>query len=54
MVKVDQDLCLGCGMCANMCPDGFEMVDGKAVVKNGNAECVKDTASACPVNAIKL
>ena len=30
---VDKDLCTGCGLCADSCPDVFEMQDAIAVVK---------------------
>ncbi|MDD3370072.1 MAG: ferredoxin [Lachnospiraceae bacterium] len=54
---VDQDLCIGCGMCAGMIPDLFEMQDtGKAA---GIAEVTEDTRTefdaamnGCPVAAI--
>ncbi len=51
MTKVNQDKCIGCGACAAMCPDGFEIKGGKAQVKNESA-CSKDAISICPVNAI--
>ena len=32
--KVDHDLCIGCGVCSDVCPDVFEMGDdGLAHVK---------------------
>ena len=52
MVKVDKDKCIGCGACAATCPEGFEMKDGKASVKSGDAGCVKDAVAGCPVQAI--
>ena len=53
MVKVDQDKCIGCGACASLCPDGFEMGDdGKSHVKNPKAKCIGDAISSCPVAAI--
>ena len=53
MTKVDKEKCVGCGMCANICPDAFEMKDGKAHAKgDGKAECVDKAASSCPVDAI--
>jgi ferredoxin len=33
-VKIDQDLCVGCGLCVNTCADVFEMSSDKAVVKS--------------------
>ncbi len=52
MVKINKETCIGCGACAATCPEGFEMKDGKAVVKNGNAKCVKEAKEGCPVDAI--
>ncbi len=52
-VKVDKDKCIGCSLCANLCPDGFEMGDdGKARVKDENALCVDEALASCPVEAI--
>ncbi len=52
VVKVDQEKCLGCGMCVNLCPEGFEMRDGKAHVKNENADCIESVISSCPGGAV--
>jgi len=56
MAKVDQDLCVGCGLCEQVCPDVFEITaEGKAAVKAGadaSAPCVQDAIDQCPVQAI--
>jgi len=59
MVKlsVDTNACIGCGACAALCPDAFEIkADGKSHVKNVKA-CAKCDCKAavdgCPVGAIK-
>ena len=55
-IKVDQELCIGCGACANLCPDTFELQNnGKSIVSDKN-EC-KDCdceliSNSCPVGAI--
>ena len=56
MVKVDKKKCIGCGSCAAICEEVFEMKDGKSQVKKGQEKskipCVKEAADACPVGAI--
>ncbi len=53
---VDQDLCVGCGLCIQVCPDVFELKsDGKAYVTSGanyEDDCVQDAVDQCPVGAI--
>ena len=56
---VDKDICIGCGACAAICPDVFEIdEDGLAVsvVDEINEDIEEDAIDAkegCPVNAIK-
>lgn len=57
---VDKDLCIGCGLCAETCPEVFEMGDdmiAKVIVAEV-AAALKDSAQAaadaCPVEAIAL
>lgn len=55
MVEVNKDACIGCGVCASLCPDVFELGDdGKANVKDAGstAPCVDEAISSCPVSAI--
>jgi ferredoxin len=56
---VDADLCTGCELCTQTCPDVFEMEDDVAVVKGdevpaGSEDCAKQAAEECPVEAIKI
>jgi ferredoxin len=57
--KVDKDLCTGCGLCADTCPDVFEMSDDKASVKaspvpqNAEDSC-REAKENCPVEAISI
>lgn len=56
---VDKEACIACGLCADTCPEVFEMGEDTAVVvvKEVPAEAAatcKEAAEACPVEAIKL
>jgi ferredoxin len=53
-VQIDKAKCVGCGVCQNVCPAGFQVVDGKAEVKDEDAACVEQAASSCPTKAIKI
>lgn len=55
-IKVDQETCIGCGTCAGLCADVFQMNDsGKAeVISQDNLECARNAADACPVDAISV
>lgn len=54
---VDQYLCIGCGVCVNLCPKVFRMgEDGKSgVVQDVTEETlspVQEAIDSCPVTAI--
>ncbi len=54
-IRIDEDACTGCGVCESMCPDVFEVVEGKAKVKDpegcNGCDC-KEVADSCPAGAI--
>jgi len=54
MVKINKGVCIGCGSCASICPEVFEMDDdNKPIVKKQKKiPCVKEAIEACPVDAI--
>ncbi len=55
-VKVNQDLCIGCGLCAGTCPETFQMnLNGKSEVINDQVtDCAKRAVKDCPVEAISI
>lgn len=52
MASIDVNDCVGCGICANICPDGIEMSGGKAQIKDSSADCLKQAANSCPRQVI--
>ncbi len=56
-VSVDENLCTGCGMCVDICPEVFEIPEAISIVKTTEiteeiADKVKEAAESCPVEAI--
>ncbi len=59
LIVVNQAYCIGCGLCEKMGPILFEMVDGKAIVKqqpmvSKQIAAVENIAKKCPGNAIQI
>lgn len=56
VIKVDKDVCIGCGTCAIIAPKSFKLgADGKAEAINppgDTAELVKEAIDSCAVQAI--
>ena len=58
-IYVDKDKCIGCGACVALCPDVFELKDGKAQVKKKEVKergekCAKNAVDSCPTQAISV
>lgn len=57
-IKIDREACIGCGSCAALAPDVFEMdSENKSIVKNpqGASEAtIRSAAEDCPADAIQL
>lgn len=56
---VNEELCVGCELCVNTCPEVFQMQDGKAVViadevPEDAEESCKKSQEDCPVEAISI
>ena len=56
-VTIDETLCTGCGLCASVCPDAFEVADDNVARVKGDScagQDINEVASQCPVEAIKV
>jgi ferredoxin len=56
-VKIDQDECIGCETCVELCPDvfAFDASSNKAYVtspEGGDQKCIEEAVASCPVNCI--
>jgi len=58
-ITFDHDACIGCGACASVCPDLFELNEDEMKAKPKKTElddigCAKEAEDTCPVEAIKV
>ncbi len=56
-ITVDASLCTGCGLCASICPEAFEVGDDNIAHVKGDScqSCdINEVATQCPVEAIKV
>lgn len=60
MVMIDEEICIGCGRCEEICPAVFHLNEscGKSVVIDADAcefvGCCEAAEENCPVEAISL
>lgn len=56
IIKIDEEKCIGCGLCANACHEGaIGMVNGKAkLLSDDYCDGLGNCLPACPVNAITV
>jgi ferredoxin len=58
-VTVDQVTCIGCESCSALCPNLFEVKNGKSRprkkdISGDEIELAKKAAEACPTQSIKV
>ena len=54
MPWVDENMCVGCGICVNECPvDAINMENGKAVIDMKKCIRCKKCHEICPQKAVK-
>jgi ferredoxin len=56
-VKIDQDVCIGCETCVELCPEifAFDTKESKAYVitpEGGDQACIEEAIASCPVSCI--
>lgn len=56
IIKIDEDKCVGCGLCANACHEGaIKMSDGKAkLIRDDYCDGLGNCLPVCPTGAISF
>ena len=56
IIQIDEDKCIGCGLCAEACHEGaIGMIDGKAkLLRDDYCDGLGDCLPTCPTNAISF
>jgi ferredoxin len=56
-VRIDENECIGCGSCADICPEVFEInheLEKSFVImaEGGDEDCILDAMGECPMSCI--
>ncbi len=56
-VMVDEEVCIGCETCTELCPEIFRMDEMKEKAEviqpeGGSVSCIEEAMEACPVSCI--
>jgi ferredoxin len=56
-VIIDEEECIGCGSCVELCPEVFRMNEDKEkaeviLPEGGSEECNEEAIDTCPVSCI--
>ncbi|MHB8111179.1 MAG: ferredoxin [Syntrophorhabdaceae bacterium] len=61
VIRIDEDLCSGCGSCTEICPEIFILEDDRVINQIGekpiprqNEEACREAAESCPTEAIAI
>lgn len=57
VVLLDEECCIGCGSCAEICPEVFEMDEDEEKARvtmplGGDEECIDEAIDTCPADCI--
>lgn len=55
----DEKTCINCGVCVSLCPDNWEMKNGKVkpkktIIDEKELECNQKAMDSCPTQSIKI
>ena len=58
-ISVDQEECIGCQSCVEICPEvfGFDDTEEKAYVRDdydANSDCAEEAQASCPATCIYI